>query len=256
MSDTGLQSRKSIYSNLGLHKIRLLHLLPGDWNDEIRCVVFEADLQRQNVDYEAVSYTWGEPTRPKHTVHISSSSSGRIPRTAGNVMEVSEGTFEALRRLRPGKEQVPRTLWIDAICVSRVVGLALESTRYTLFQLAEFQQAAVIIHNTRKRDRILNQDNVNERNAQVQRMKDIVSGARRVLACVGESADDSSVLLEAMEASQESLIATSDDPVGTFVISSSTAHGENVDNPMRRCLETFLRRRWFGRIWGEHYNLL
>ncbi|KAK3658144.1 Ubiquitin-like protein [Elasticomyces elasticus] len=222
MSDTGLQSRKFIYSNLGVNNIRLLHLLPGDWNDGIHGVVFEADLQRQNVDYEAVSYTWGEPTRPKHTVHIMSSSSGRIPRTAGNVMEVSEGTFEALRRLRPGKEQVPRTLWIDAIFETL-------ANVHLPFQI--------------------NQDNVNERNAQVQKMKDIFSGARRVLAYVGESADDSSVLLETMQTSHGSLHPTPNDPVGVLEDLSSTAHGQYVDNSLWRCLEIFLRRRWFRRIW-------
>ncbi|KAK4957639.1 hypothetical protein LTR10_005606 [Elasticomyces elasticus] len=211
MSDTGLQSSKFIYRHLESYKIRLLHLVSGDWNDEIRCVVFEVDLQHQNIDYEAVSYTWGDPGLPRHPIRVANSPTGQVSMTAGNVMEVSEGTFEALRRLRPGKEQVPRTLWMDAISI--------------------------------------NQDNVNERSAQVQIMKDIFSRARRVLAYVGESADDSSVLLEAMQASQESLVATLDDPVGISGNFSSTAHSEYVDNPMRRCLENFLRRRWFSRIW-------
>ncbi|KAK5691125.1 hypothetical protein LTR97_011777 [Elasticomyces elasticus] len=199
MSDTGPQSSKFIYSFLGVNKIRLLHLLPGDWNDEIRCVVFETALQHQNIDYEAVSYTWGDPALPKHPVRMTSSLAGKVPGTAGDVMEVSEGTFEALRRLRPGKGQVPRTLWMDAICI--------------------------------------NQDNVNERNAQVQRMQDIFSGAYQVLAYVGESADDSSVLLEAMQTSQGSLHP------------SLKAHGQYVDNSLWRCLDIFLRRRWFSRIW-------
>ncbi|KAK5718312.1 hypothetical protein LTR17_015665 [Elasticomyces elasticus] len=209
MSDTGLQSRKFIYSNLGFHKIRLLHLLSGDWNDEICCVVFEADLQHQNIEYEAVSYTWGDPARPNNSVRVINSPDGKVPRTTGNVMEVSEGTFEALRRLRPGKDQVPRTLWMDAICI--------------------------------------NQDNVHERNSQVLRMKDIFSGARRVVAYVGESADDSSVLFEAMEASQKSHVATLDGPGVSEV---------PVGNPMRRCLENFLRRRWFSRIWAKEIILI
>ncbi|KAK3631030.1 hypothetical protein LTR56_015969 [Elasticomyces elasticus] len=232
MSDTGLQSRKFIYSNLGVYKIRLLHLLSGDWNDEIRCVVFETYLHHQTIEYEAVSYTWGDPARPKKSVRVTNSPNGKVPRTAGNMMEVSEGTFEALRRLRLGKEQVNDQHIINHNTWNGTVS-RIRSIFVTLETLANVNSPPQI-----------NQDNVNERSAQVQMMKDIFSRARRVLAYVGEAADDSSVLLEAMQASQESLLATlvSENP-------SATAHGQYVDNPMRRCLETFLRRRWFSRIW-------
>ncbi|KAK4902072.1 hypothetical protein LTR27_000974 [Elasticomyces elasticus] len=80
-------------------------------------------------------------------------------------------------------------------------------------------------------------------------MKDIFSRARRVLAYVDESADDSSVLLEAMQASHVSLVATSDEPDWVSEDADLPTHGQYVDNPMRRCLEAFLQRRWFNRIW-------
>ncbi|KAJ2996568.1 hypothetical protein NUW58_g931 [Xylaria curta] len=44
----------------GPDSIRLIHLLPGAFTDELRCTLTGADLST-NPHYEALSYVWGKP---------------------------------------------------------------------------------------------------------------------------------------------------------------------------------------------------
>ncbi|KAK0952636.1 hypothetical protein LTR91_024300, partial [Friedmanniomyces endolithicus] len=200
------------YDKLGKSDIRLLNLLPGDWNDEICCIIFTANAHDHPPDYEAVSYTWGDPFGPRKHIRIvgTSTRSGRL--STSFLMRVSEGSFDALRRLRPSRGVVARTLWMDAVCV--------------------------------------NQTDIAERNAQVQKMKSIFSDAQRVLVYVGEAANDSAVLIESVRDStlarttQTPAIVTGSNDEPTR-IGDSMLHGPFVDNPMRRSLEAFLLRRWF-----------
>ncbi|KAK1068776.1 hypothetical protein LTR74_005434 [Friedmanniomyces endolithicus] len=211
------------YDKLGKSDIRLLNLLPGDWNEEICCTIFTANAHDHPPDYEAVSYTWGDPFGPRKYIRIvgSSTRSGRL--STSFVMRVSEGSFDALRRLRSHRGGVARTLWMDAVCV--------------------------------------NQADVAERNAQVQKMKSIFSDAQRVLVYVGEAANDSAVLLESVRDSTlarttptPAIVTSSNDEPAR--IGDSMLHGPFVDNPMRRSLEAFLLRRWFSRIWVVQEVLL
>ncbi|KAK1093550.1 hypothetical protein LTR48_002091 [Friedmanniomyces endolithicus] len=211
------------YDSLGESDIRLLKLLPGSWNEEICCTIFTANAHDHLPHYEAVSYTWGDPFGPRKYIRIvgSTTRSGRL--STSFLMRVSEGSFDALRRLRPNQGGVARTLWMDAVCV--------------------------------------NQSDIAERNAQVQKMKSIFSDAQRVLVYVGEAANDSAVLLESVRdstlarSSQNPAIVTSSNDEPTR-IGDSMLHGPFVDNPMRRSLEAFLLRRWFSRIWVVQEVLL
>ena len=47
--------------------IRLLDILPGQGNDDVRFVLIEANLDDGLHDYNALSYTWG-PARFPHTI--------------------------------------------------------------------------------------------------------------------------------------------------------------------------------------------
>ncbi|KAK0303126.1 hypothetical protein LTR01_008272 [Friedmanniomyces endolithicus] len=223
-SKTNLTGLKRFeYDKLGKNDIRLLNLLPGDWNEEICCTIFTANAHDHPPDYEAVSYTWGDPFGPRKYIRIvgTSTRSGRL--STSFVMRVSEGSFDALRRLRSPRGGVARTLWMDAVCV--------------------------------------NQADIAERNAQVQKMKSIFSDAQSVLVYVGEAANDSAVLLESVRDS--TLAGTTRTPAivtrskdGLTEIGDSMLHGPFVDNPMRRSLEAFLLRRWFSRIWVVQEVLL
>ncbi|KAK0252347.1 hypothetical protein B0A54_10469 [Friedmanniomyces endolithicus] len=222
-SKTNLTGPKRFeYDKLGNNDIRLLNL-PGDWNEEICCTIFTANAHDHPPDYEAVSYTWGDPFGPRKYIRImgSSTRSGRL--STSFVMRVSGGSFDALRRLRSPRGGVARTLWMDAVCV--------------------------------------NQADIAERNAQVQKMKSIFSDAQSVLVYVGEAANDSAVLLESVRDS--TLAGTTRTPAivtrskdGLTRIGDSMLHGPFVDNPMRCSLEAFLLRRWFSRIWVVQEVLL
>ncbi|KAK3369681.1 heterokaryon incompatibility protein-domain-containing protein [Lasiosphaeria ovina] len=93
--------------------IRLLSLLPDKFDDELR-VRISTQKQRDDLDYEALSYAWG----PEHDwassrirVHDSQRPWQR------RVLKISSALETALRHLR--REDATRTLWIDAICINQ-----------------------------------------------------------------------------------------------------------------------------------------
>jgi hypothetical protein len=83
-------------------EIRLLSLLPGSWNDNIRCLLSTVSLG-DDPEYYALSYVWGE--RDSMTL-IS---------VNGNNFQVTPNLRAALRRLR-SNDRV-RRIWVDAICI-------------------------------------------------------------------------------------------------------------------------------------------
>lgn len=89
---------------LGVNDIRLLHLFPGAFDDNIIC-----SLQRVNLDdspaYETTSYVWGEST-VRATVFVD-----------GNAISIPVSAAYLLRRLR--LENNSRAIWIDALCIKQ-----------------------------------------------------------------------------------------------------------------------------------------
>ena len=84
--------------------IRLLHLQPGLFEDEIQIELREVTLSQQ-LRYEALSYVWGSPTADDPiSCH-------------GEELFVTANCVAATRRLRHRKKH--RTLWIDAICINQ-----------------------------------------------------------------------------------------------------------------------------------------
>lgn len=114
-------------------------------------------------------------------------------------MRIPQGCADALRRIR--KIASTRTLWIDAVCID--------------------------------------QDNVVERNSQVERMPSIYANAAQVLACVGESDDDSTWLFAQTKKW---------DGVSAPERLSRRAF-RDIGAGYREKLEAFLGRPWFRRIW-------
>ena len=93
------------YSPLGapIH-IRVLDILPGNHNSEIRFPLREEELGDGDV-YHALSYAWGPPD----FTHKFYSAEGFV--------QVTENLWEALRRYRKAGESI--RLWFDAVCIDQ-----------------------------------------------------------------------------------------------------------------------------------------
>ena len=86
-------------------EFRLLVLMPArNKRSRIQCKVRVHDLASPP-DYEALSYTWGDWSEPKHIF------------LDGCVFRITHNLFEALLHLRNLSD--PRTLWVDAICINQ-----------------------------------------------------------------------------------------------------------------------------------------
>ena len=91
---------------------RLLRLQPSKGEPEnIICELSEYTLRDSdavNHPYEALSYVWGDGTKPKSiTILDGQKRHGTLP--------VTENLYAALLRLRD--DELPRTIWVDAICI-------------------------------------------------------------------------------------------------------------------------------------------
>ncbi|KAF5334073.1 hypothetical protein D9758_017662 [Tetrapyrgos nigripes] len=137
----------SVYVNrLQGRAIRLLQILPADPDEQLECQLIEVSLDALPT-YEALSYVWGD-ANPRESILCND-----------QAMEITRSLAQALRKLRPFKgEEVDdrlatvsnisaRVVWADAICI--------------------------------------NQDDIPERNHQVQLMRDISSNAARVMVWLG-----------------------------------------------------------------------
>lgn len=135
----------------GPNNIRLLQILPGKGNSEIFCQVFQYTLRIEKAFglYEALSYVWGDSTDPQQ-VWVKNAEDEHY-----RIFSVTRNLYAALRRLRD--PDLPRTIWIDAVCI--------------------------------------NQDDLEERASQVQIMARIYAYAVSVTVWLGEEADDSSKVL-------------------------------------------------------------
>ncbi|CAI9627806.1 unnamed protein product [Alternaria burnsii] len=90
--------------------IRLLVLHPslnGTDADPIRCTIQHAQLSDESLEYEAVSYTWGNAVQ-KQAIYFQHDT---------KELHVGQNCYNALRRLR--RVHGDRLLWIDAICINQ-----------------------------------------------------------------------------------------------------------------------------------------
>jgi hypothetical protein len=90
-----------------LQEVRLLHIQPGEWDSPISCHITKVTLEAPNLEYEALSYTWGHPRKE----------SPIICNDEGDTLLVTRNCELALRRLRDSIHE--RTIWVDAISIDR-----------------------------------------------------------------------------------------------------------------------------------------
>lgn len=82
----------------------MLHLLPGTWEDAIRCTTRVVSLD-EHPQFETVSYVWGDHIEER-TIDLS-----------GRSINVTQNLFTGLLRLRDVQNE--RILWIDQICINQ-----------------------------------------------------------------------------------------------------------------------------------------
>jgi hypothetical protein len=138
----------------GPNNIRLLQILPGTGDADVFCQVFQYTLRTEKAFglYEALSYVWGDSADP-HQIRVKNAEDEHY-----RTFSVTKNLFAALLRLRDA--DLPRTLWVDAICI--------------------------------------NQNNLAERASQVQIMARIYAYAVSVTVWLGEGDDASSQVLNLM----------------------------------------------------------
>lgn len=98
-----------IYTHLPLQhhdSIRLLELLPGPKDSPLSCRLSVA-RKDDHLEYEALSYAWGDPVFSESIKEASS----------GAAIRITHNLYEALQFLR--HEDSPRIFWIDAICINQ-----------------------------------------------------------------------------------------------------------------------------------------
>lgn len=89
----------------GKSPIRLLKLFPATaFTEHIRCELFDACIEGK-VEFEALSYTWGDPT---DVIPIFLHDHEHL---------VTKNLKSALQHLRDARE--PRVLWVDALCINQ-----------------------------------------------------------------------------------------------------------------------------------------
>jgi Heterokaryon incompatibility protein (HET) len=130
-----------------LNHIRVLHLEPGSGSEPIVYRLSSVSLL-ENPVYEALSYTWGDPSEPRESIICN-----------GTSTPVMKNLKAAFLRLRLRNEI--RTVWVDAICID--------------------------------------QNNIPERNAQVQLMSQIYRKATMVVVWLGEETAESAQEMEMLE---------------------------------------------------------
>lgn len=95
--------------NLEIREIRVIEILPQDTNHKDTENGFKIAVELKycslddNISYEALSYTWGDPQK-KAIIQVDSNEN----------FIVRQGLESALRDLRLPTER--RVIWIDALC--------------------------------------------------------------------------------------------------------------------------------------------
>jgi Heterokaryon incompatibility protein (HET) len=88
----------------GSKHIRLLQILPGSPQDDVRCFMYPVALENCP-EYEALSYCWGD-TIDLTPIQVNE-----------HLLDITQSLRSALFHLR--KLDEPRTLWVDAICIDQ-----------------------------------------------------------------------------------------------------------------------------------------
>jgi len=194
------------------HEIRLLKVLHGKESDRLECMLFNAalpsssdQLSASKADsdmYWALSYWWGDG-EPKNEIRIYNDTGGRGEiqfMTMFNlfgIFYIRDNLAAALRQCRQRDRDI--NIWVDAICI--------------------------------------NQENLEEKTAQVSRMDQVYSGADQVLIWLGAGTADTKETLEFLKSildreRLDEVIRTKTDPKKWMLVVN------------------LMKNRWFSRIWS------
>jgi hypothetical protein len=110
--------------------IRIFKLLPGKPEDPIHGELIDASLD-DKPKYEALSYSWGNPDIVS-LIHLGEYS---------NFLNGTTNLFSALVRLR--RRDVPRMLWVDAICINQRDDV--EKTRQLTLMTRIYKEAVRVV---------------------------------------------------------------------------------------------------------------
>ena len=200
---------QSIYDkNIGVDHIRILTLHPGSSEQPVQCSLTTIAVDSV-VDgghpYEALSYAWGsENDQPEISCD-------------GRMLSITQDLHAALLCLRDA--QLPRTLWIDQICI--------------------------------------NQKDADERSAQVTIMDSVYRSAQRVVVWLGEESENSDLALVFAEKLNRALFTYQEAHPSSHITMSDCGKmlGSTgfllppVEAPEWLALGELYSRRWFGRLW-------
>lgn len=103
--------------------IRLIELLPGGSEDDLRCNITTVSLKNPPA-YYALSYNWGDDSQddPELPTDFSSlfirafESGQKFLRCNGQILLISTNLYNALRRLR---DKSVTYLWVDRVCIDQ-----------------------------------------------------------------------------------------------------------------------------------------
>lgn len=98
-----------IYSPLDAESrtIRVLHLQPGAWEDDIHAELQASSIEYVRGRYVAISYTWGSENVARQVLITCN----------GQSVSISENLFTILRKLRQPDHEI--LLWADALCINQ-----------------------------------------------------------------------------------------------------------------------------------------
>ncbi|CAH0054944.1 unnamed protein product [Clonostachys solani] len=225
------------YTSLQLTEIRLLVLHPGQ-DQDVLCgsiAVAQHNPEQGNVpQYEAISYAWGDQTSPDHITlrALPNAESTVIDSNDGNATEaesslsIGQNLGAVLRHLR--HEADTRILWCDSICI--------------------------------------NQQDFDERAAQVRRMGEIFKHAQRVIAWLGLPDDHSHLAIQTLQqcadyidfSNEEEAMLANKINLKREAAALVTDMETNLPlSPQQwTSLEALLSRSWFRRLWVRQEILL
>jgi hypothetical protein len=86
------------------HQIRILHILPGQYDDALRCELHTESLHDRPI-FEALSYSWGDQ-QILYLIEVD-----------GQQADIASNLYNVLRRLRFTDKT--RRIWADALCINQ-----------------------------------------------------------------------------------------------------------------------------------------
>ena len=101
----GESKRNYKYEQLETGNVRILKLLPAMNKTDELCGELQPYKLSTDLEFEALSYVWGEPIFPVSL------------RIGQSYINITDNLSSALRKFR--KSSAPRALWVDAVCIDQ-----------------------------------------------------------------------------------------------------------------------------------------